>query len=128
MTSTSNLADAAKASRSIARRIMAIAQNRLELFCLEVREERERAERAVFMVFGAGISLLLAGVAITLLVVFLLDDAARLWALGILASALGISGVLFLIGLANLRRDWKTLEETRSQLRQDREEIDRLLG
>jgi hypothetical protein len=63
MTSTSNLADAAKASRSIARRIMAIAQNRLELFCLEVREERERAERAVFMVFGAGISLLLAGVA-----------------------------------------------------------------
>jgi uncharacterized membrane protein YqjE len=127
MISTPHLADAVRTSRKIARRVTAMAQNRLELLCLEVREERERIERALVFLFGAGISVLLAAGTLVALVVLVVDERNRLWALGGLAAVFILSAAGFVLGLDRLRRDWKTLEETRAQFRRDREDLEKLL-
>ncbi len=115
------------ATRQLARRLTSILQNRFELFCLEMREERERVERAVFLVAGAILSLLLTGGTVTILAAIVLEDTARLWVLGGLAAAFALTACVCLSGLGRLRRDWNTLEETRRQLRLDREALERLL-
>lgn len=114
-------------TRQLARRLTSIVQNRFELLCLEMREERERVERAVFLVSGAVLSLLLAGGTVTILAAIVLEDAARIWVLGGLAVLFALTAGVCLTGLGRLRRDWNTLEETRRQLRLDREAIERLL-
>ena len=121
MTATPDLSDTVATSKQVVRRLVSIGQNRLELLCLEVREEQERVWRAVFYVAGAAISLLLAGVVVTLLVALLLDDAARLWTLVGLGTVFGVGGLGFIVALGRLRRGWTTLEETRRQLREDHE-------
>ncbi len=126
MTSTPDLSETVAISKQVARRLIAIGQNRVELFCLEVREEQERLWRAVFYVSGLAVSLLLLGVVATLLVVLLLDDEARLWALVGLGAVFALGGIAFWVALQRLRRGWVTLEETRRQLREDREQIQEL--
>jgi uncharacterized membrane protein YqjE len=123
MTSTPDLSETVATSKQVARRLIAIGQNRLELFCLEVREEQERLWRAVFYVSGVAVSLLLSGVVATLLVVLLLDDEARLWALAGLGSVFALGGIASWVALQRLRRGWVTLEETRRQLREDRDQF-----
>ena len=126
MTATPDLSETVATSKQVARRLIAIGQNRLELFCLEVREEQERLWRAVFYVSGVAVSLLLLGLVATLLVVLLLDEGARLWALAGLGVVFALGAIAFWVALQRLRRGWVTLEETRRQLREDREHFQEL--
>lgn len=126
MTDTPDLSETVATSKQVARRLIAIGQNRLELFCLEVREEQERLWRAVFYVSGVAVSLLLLGLVATLLVVLLLDEGARLWALAGLGVVFALGAIAFWVALQRLRRGWVTLEETRRQLREDREHFQEL--
>ena len=126
MTATPDLSETVATSKQVARRLIAIGQNRLELFCLEVREEQERLWRAVFYVSGVAVSLLLLGLVATLLVVLLLDEGARLWVLAGLGVVFALGAIAFWVALQRLRRGWVTLEETRRQLREDREHFQEL--
>jgi uncharacterized membrane protein YqjE len=107
--------------KQFGRRLFTIGENRLELFIIEVQEERVRVLHALFLAFGmatlASMALLALNVAIVVL----------FWSLspvGVLLALAGIyaAGAFYLYTrLARLLREWKTLAATLDQLQKDRE-------
>jgi uncharacterized membrane protein YqjE len=111
----------ADSSRRLAHRLLTIGENRLQLLMVEVQEERARLEQAiafgVLLLFFA----LLAGVALTLLIVFIFWEHNPIVATAILTVIYGSCATAFYVKLARLWRDWKTLPATLEQLKKDRE-------
>jgi uncharacterized membrane protein YqjE len=101
--------------------LLAIGGNRLELFLVEVQEERDRILRTLFLAMGAAVLGLLAGVTLTVAVAVFFWQRSPILALLALALvyALGCAGLW--IAFLRLQRDWKTLPDTIEQLRKDRE-------
>ncbi len=109
----------AAASGQLAQRLFVIFENRLQLVLVEVEEERMRILRAVWLALAAAVFGLLAGVAITILLVMAFWNRSPMVALAILTLVyLGTLGIL-LLRLARLQKDWVTLPATLSQLRKD---------
>ncbi len=108
-------------------RLLAIGGNRLELFLVEVQEERDRVLRALFLGMGAAVLGLLAGVTLTVAVAVFFWQKSPIVALLVLALvyALGCAGLW--IAFLRLQRDWKTLPDTIEQLRKDRECVEQRL-
>jgi uncharacterized membrane protein YqjE len=116
------------ASKQLAKRLLTIGANRLELLTVEVQEERVRIMLAVLLVFGVAALGLLAGVTLTAAIVVIL------WAYspaGVLLSLTGLYG-LGAIGLyrrlTSLLREWRTLSATLDQLRKDRACLENILS
>jgi uncharacterized membrane protein YqjE len=117
----------AAALRNLARRLLTIGENRLELLTVEVQEERERLLRAILLALGAAAFGLLAGMALTALVVVLLWETSHWAALLTLTVLYGAAGVCLYRRLATLRRDWQTLPASLDQLRKDRACLEKTL-
>jgi uncharacterized membrane protein YqjE len=116
----------AASSKDFARRLMTIGENRLELFTVEVQEERERLLRALLLALGAAALGLLAGMALTAAIVVLLWD----WPVAVLLSLTalyGAAGVCLYRRLTTLLRDWQTLPASLDQLRKDRACLEKIL-
>jgi uncharacterized membrane protein YqjE len=114
-------------ARRLLHRLLTIGENRLELFLLEVQEEREKLVRVVLLAVGMAIFGLLAGVALTLAVMLFFWDRSPVMALLVLTAIYGlVSGFLYYRMIA-IQRDWQTLPGTLEQLRKDRECLDRNL-
>ena len=111
----------ADASKRLAQRALVICENRLELLMVEVQEERERILRAIWLVLGAAAFCLLAGIALTVVIVVALWQQSLIAALLILTALYTIAAVCFYGRLTRLQRDWQTLPTTLDQLRKDRE-------
>src|SRR5665213_2343258 len=104
-----NLTDS---SKRLARRLLVICENRVQLLLIEAQEERERILRAIWMAIVAAALAMLAGITVTIIV------AAAFWgnhpvvALGLLAVIYIIAALVFYIKLDQLQRDWQTLPDT----------------
>lgn len=111
----------AGASRRVARRALAICENRLELLIVEMEEERGRILRALWLSLAAAAFGLLAGIALTAVLVLALGDHHPVAALLILAALYAAAAAFFFARLRRLQRDWRTLAGTIDQLKKDRE-------
>ena len=107
-------------SKQFARRLLTIGENRLELFTVEVQEERERLLRAFLMALGVAAFGLLAGLALTAAIVVGLWAWSHVAVLLALTCLYGAAGICLYRRLTGLLRDWQTLSATLDQLRKDR--------
>lgn len=107
-------------SKALARRLITIGENRLELLMVEVQEERERLLHAILLALGVALFAFLAGVALTIALVVLfwsLSPVGVLLALTVIYGALSFFLYRRFLGL---QRNWKTFPATFEQLRKDR--------
>src|SRR5436190_539566 len=99
--STVSFKQLSTSSKDIARRLLTIGENRLELLTVEMQEERDRLLHAILMAFGVAAFGLLACLTLTAAIaedVRSLKERAQ--SLGSIASAIAMLGV----GLAAFRR------------------------
>jgi len=116
---TNGVAPLIASPKRFARRLLTIGENRLELFMVEVQEERERLLHTIFLALGTGVCGLLAGIALTatLVVIF--------WAYSpviVLLTLTGLytAGAIYLYQrFTGLLRDWQNFPATIDQLRKD---------
>lgn len=116
----------AAAAKQFARRLVTIAENRLELLALEVQEERERLLHLLLLALGVAGLALLAGITLTAVVVILLWSTSPAAVLLALTGVYGGAGVWLGWRLTRLLRDWQTLPATRDQLKKDRAGLEQL--
>jgi uncharacterized membrane protein YqjE len=126
--STVTLQQLAATSKTFARRLLTIGENRLELLTVEVQEERERLLHAFLLALGIATFGLLAGLTLTATIVVLLwtwSPWAVLLALTLLYAAASFYLYRRLIGVM---RDWQTLSASLDQLRKDRACLENILA
>jgi uncharacterized membrane protein YqjE len=126
--STGSVRQLAAATRDVARRLLIIGENRLELLTVELQEERERLLRALLLALGVAAFGLLAGMAFTAAVVILLRAWPPAAVLLALTGVYGGAGVFLYCRLARLLRDWETLSASLDQLQKDRACLERMLA
>jgi uncharacterized membrane protein YqjE len=117
----------AAAAKRLARRLLTIGENRLELLMMEVQEERVRLLRAILLALGVAALGLLAGITLTGMVVVLFWRQSPVTVLGALTALYGVSAIALYRRLAGLLRDWENLPATMEQLRKDREALEKVL-
>jgi uncharacterized membrane protein YqjE len=125
--STVNLRQLATTSKSFARRLLTIGENRLELLTVEVQEERERLLHALLLALGVATFGLLAGLTLTAAIVVLLWAWSPWAALVILTGIYGIAGICLYRQLTGVMRNWQTLSASLDQLRKDRACLEQIL-
>jgi len=114
-------------SKHIARRLLSIGENRLELLTLEVQEEREHLLHAFLVALGVVAFGLLAGIAFTAAVVVWLWAWSPVAVLLTLTGVYGVAAAVLYWRLTGWLRDWQTLSATLDQLRKDRAGLERTL-
>lgn len=78
--------------------LVQLVQNRVELFGLELAQEKDRGLRLFTQAAVAAIFLLLSAVVLTILfVAFFWETPYRLWALGLLGLGYGLVGLVMLL-------------------------------
>ena len=125
--STASFGQLAASSKKFARRLMIIGENRLELLAVEVQEGRERLLRAFLLALGAAAFGLLAGIALTTLVVVLFWKLSPVFALVLMIILYGTAAVCLYRRLAGLLSNWQTLSATLDQLQKDRACLEEIL-
>ena len=118
-TALTNARDLVELSKRLARRLLAIGENRFELLMVEVQEERERLLHAIVLALGVAALGLLAGMALTGAIVVLMWEHSRVAALLVLTGLYGAAAVCLYRRLTRLLRDWQNLPATLDQLRKD---------
>ena len=124
---TVSLRQVASTSKQVARRLLTIAENRLELLAVELQEERERLVCAFLLALGVAAFGLLASLTLTAAIVVCLWSWSPVTVLLILTGLYGIGSVLLYRRLTGQLRDWQTLAATLDQLRQDRACVEKIL-
>ena len=110
----------AASPKGIAQRLLTIGENRLELFLVEVQEERERLLHAILLSVGAAVFGLLAGITFTATVVVLVWSYSPAVALLTLTGLYAAGAAYFHQRFTGLVRDWQNFPATLDQLRKDR--------
>jgi uncharacterized membrane protein YqjE len=118
----------AATSKTFARRLLTIGENRLELLTVEVQEERERLLHAFLLALGVAAFGLLAGLTLTAAIVVLLWAWSQVAVLLILTGLYGAAGICLYRRLTGLLRDWQTLSASLDQLRKDRECLEKIFA
>jgi uncharacterized membrane protein YqjE len=126
--STASFSQLAASSKQFARRLLIIGENRLELFAAELQEERERLLHALLLALGVAAFGLLAGIALTALVVVLFWSVSPAGVLLVMTVLYGAAAAFLYVRLTRLLRDWRTLSATLDQLQKDRACLEKLLA
>jgi uncharacterized membrane protein YqjE len=126
--STASLGQLAATSKTFARRLLIIGENRLELLALEVQEEYERRLHAFLLALGVAAFGLLAGLTLTAAIVVLLWAWSPVAVLLILTVLYAAAGVCLYRQLIGLLRNWQTFSATLDQLRKDRACLEKILA
>lgn len=108
----------AAASKAIARRLLIIGENRLELLMVEIREERDRCLCAVLLACSMAAFGLLAGITLTAAIVVWLRTSSAATLL-VLALLYGAAAIYLWRRLAGLLCGWHTFAASADQLRKD---------
>jgi len=127
-TATASFTELAVTSRALARRLMTMGENRLELLTVEMQEERERLLQAILMALGVAAFGLLACMTLTAIIVVLLWAWSPWAPLLVLTGLYGVAGIFLYQRLAGLLRNWHTLSATLDQLRKDRACLEKILA
>jgi len=127
-TATGSFRQLAATSKHFARRLLTIGENRLELFTVEVQEERERLLHAFLLALGVAAFGLLAGLTLTAAIVVLLWAWSPLAVLLTLTGLYGASGIWLYRRLTGLLCNWQTLSASLDQLRKDRACLEKTLA
>ncbi|MGO8677766.1 MAG: phage holin family protein [Limisphaerales bacterium] len=115
-----NAGQLVEACKRLARRLLTIGENRIELLMVEVQEERERLLLAILLALGVAAFGLLAGMALTGAIVVLLWEFSRVSALLVLTALYAATAACLYRRLTQLLRNWENLPATLDQLRKDR--------
>jgi len=126
-TATVSLNELAATSRTLARRLLIIGENRLELLTVEMQEERERLLRAILLALGVAAFGLLASLTLTAAIVVWLWAWSPGTVLLILTGLYAVAGVFLYQRLTGLLRNWQTLAASLDQLRKDRACLEKIL-
>jgi uncharacterized membrane protein YqjE len=118
--STVSLRQLGTTSKTFARRLLTIGENRLELLTVEVQEERERLLHAFLLALGVATFGLLAGLTLTAAVAVLLWAWSPLAVLLILTCLYAAAGICLYRQLIGVMRNWQALSASLDQLRKDR--------
>jgi uncharacterized membrane protein YqjE len=125
--SSASFRQLATTSKTFARRLLIIGENRLELLTLEVQEARVRLLHAILLALGAAAFGLLAGVALTGVVVVLFWQFSPVAVLLALTGLYGAAAGILYRRLTALLHDWQNLPATLDQLRKDRACLETIL-
>jgi uncharacterized membrane protein YqjE len=106
--------------KRLARLLLAIGENRVELLSVELQEERKRLLCAILLALGVAAFGLLAGVGLTAAIAVLFWKLSPLLTLLGLTVVYGVTALCLYWRLARLLRDWQVLAATLDQLRKDR--------
>jgi uncharacterized membrane protein YqjE len=122
-----SLGQLAATSKTFARRLLTIGENRLELLTVEVQEERERLLHAFLLALGIATFGLLAGLTLTAALV------VWLWAWPVtvlltLTGLYGAAGICLYRQLIGVLRNWQTLSTSLDQLRKDRACLEKIFS
>ena|SRR5579872_5639817 len=126
--SSINSPQLAGASKRLARRCLALGENRLQLLVVEVQEERQHLLHLLLLAIGAAAFGLLAGEVLTVMMVVLLWATAPILVLLVLALLYAGAAAFLYRRLKSLRCRWKAFPATLDQLRKDRECLERSLS
>ena len=127
-TATGSFGQIATASKDVARRLLTIGENRLELLAVEVQEERERLLHAMLLALGVAASGLLCAMTLTAALVLLLWPFAPVATLLVLTGLYAVAGVCLYRRLTGLLHDWQTFSASLDQLRKDRACLEKALA
>jgi uncharacterized membrane protein YqjE len=113
--------------RLVARRLLAIAENRLELLSVEVQEGRERLLHAFLLAIGVGAFAMLAAMTLTAAIVLGLKSWSPVAVLSVLTVLYLAVGVFLYWRFTVLLRDWQPLPASHDQFRKDRACLEKVL-
>ena len=125
---TVSLKQLAATSKTFARRLLTIGENRLELLTVDVQEERERLLHAFLLALGVAVFGLLAGLTLTATIVVLLWTWSPWAALMTLTVLYALTGIILYRRLIGVMRNWQTLSASLEQLRKDRAGLESILS
>jgi uncharacterized membrane protein YqjE len=125
---TVSLGQLAATSKHLARGLLTIGENRLELLAVEVQEERERLLHAFLLALGVAAFGLLAGLTLTAAVAVLLWTWSPLAVLLILTGLYAAAGICLYRRLIGVMRNWQTLAASLDQLRKDRAYLEQIFS
>ena len=125
---TVSLGQLGTTSKTFARRLLTIGENRLELLTVEVQEERERLLHAFLLALGVATFGLLAGLTLTAAIAVLLWAWSPLAVLLILTALYGAAGIYLYRRLIGVLRNWQTLSASLDQLRKDRACLEKIFA
>ena len=114
--------------KGLARRLLIIGENRIELLMVEVREERERLFSAMLLALGVAVFGFLAGAALTVALVVSLWWLSPLAVLLALTALYCTAALLLYSRFAVIKRNWETFPATLDQLRKDRACLEKRLA
>jgi uncharacterized membrane protein YqjE len=106
-------------SKTLARLMLAIGENRLELLKVETGEERERFLRSILLAFGAAAFILLAGMTLSAAIVVCFWSSSPVAVLLTLTGFYGVAGGWFYLRILRLLRNQKTFAASFDQLEGD---------
>ncbi len=118
--STSSLGQLAATSKTFARRVLIVGENRLELLMVELQEERERLLHTILLAIGVAAFGLLAVMTLTAAIAILLWAWSPVAVLLILTAIYGIVGACLYRRLICVLRNWRTFSASLEQFRKDR--------
>jgi uncharacterized membrane protein YqjE len=127
-TSTVSFGQLAATTKTFARRLLTIGENRLELLAVEVQEEHERRLLAFVLALGVAAFGLLAGLTLTAAIVILFWFWSPVAVLLILTALYAAAGICLYRRLIGLLRNWQMLSATLDQLRKDRECLEKIIA
>jgi uncharacterized membrane protein YqjE len=123
---TASVRRLAATSKQMARGLLTLGENRLELLAVEIQEERERLMRAVLLALGLAVFGLLAGLTLTAAIVLCFPNSP-VAALLTLTVVYATAAIILYRRILGLLRDWQSFAATLDQFRKDRECLEDLL-
>jgi len=105
--------------QTIARHLLTIGENRLELLAVEVQEERDRLLHALLMAFGVVMCALMCMACLTAAIVIALWAWSPMGVLLILTGVYAVAALIIYAWLKNMMDNWQALSASIEQLRKD---------
>ena len=106
-------------SKRLAKTALDMGENRLQLLLLELEEERDRVLKAAILGLGVFAFGLLAGIALTIVIVLAFWDVHPVCAASVLTAVYGGMALFLNSRLTRMRRDWVSFSGSVSQLQKD---------